>query len=178
MNVFDPYILKTSDYGKTWKLITGGIPHSMLSFTHVVREDPVRKGLLYSGTGQVIDPLIHYVGPTNVNFIDGSGSVRLFDLKRFIDHQRKTVTSSNRQLKLDYGKGVLTINAPAAQGISGNLRQAGDVKLTDLQIFSDMDLGHIVAVSLDDTPLAKSNRILLQVMSEEQASEFRIPIGG
>ncbi|HMF09761.1 MAG TPA: sialidase [Thermoanaerobaculia bacterium] len=46
----DPYIYKTTDYGKTWKFIAGSIPKSPLSYVHVVREDPFRKGLLYAGT--------------------------------------------------------------------------------------------------------------------------------
>jgi photosystem II stability/assembly factor-like uncharacterized protein len=45
---FTPYIYKTSDYGKTWKLLTNGIPGD--AFVRVVREDPQRKGLLYAGT--------------------------------------------------------------------------------------------------------------------------------
>src|SRR6185436_13004735 len=43
----DPFIFKSKDYGKTWKAITNGIPHSMLSYAHCIREDPVRPGLLY-----------------------------------------------------------------------------------------------------------------------------------
>lgn len=43
-----PYIYKTEDYGKTWKLITHGIPDE--EFVRVVRADPKRKGLLYAGT--------------------------------------------------------------------------------------------------------------------------------
>lgn len=50
MGNFDPYIYKTTDYGRTWKFISGGIPHSTLSYVHIVREDPVRKGLLLAGT--------------------------------------------------------------------------------------------------------------------------------
>ncbi len=50
MNNRDPFIYKTTDYGKTWKPIVKGIPKSPLSYVHVVREDPVRKGLLYAGT--------------------------------------------------------------------------------------------------------------------------------
>jgi photosystem II stability/assembly factor-like uncharacterized protein len=46
----DPWIYKTTDYGKTWKLLVNGIPKTPLSYTHVVREDPVRRGLLYAGT--------------------------------------------------------------------------------------------------------------------------------
>src|SRR5215469_11799330 len=50
MNLRDPFAYKTTDYGKTWTSITNGIPHSMLSYAHCIREDPVRKGLLYLGT--------------------------------------------------------------------------------------------------------------------------------
>ena len=50
VNNRDPFIYKTKDYGKTWKAITNGIPRSMLSYAHCVREDPVRRGLLYVGT--------------------------------------------------------------------------------------------------------------------------------
>jgi photosystem II stability/assembly factor-like uncharacterized protein len=50
VNNRDPWIYKTADYGKTWKLIVNGIPKSMLSYAHCVREDPTRAGLLYVGT--------------------------------------------------------------------------------------------------------------------------------
>ena len=50
MNNRDPFVYKTSDYGRTWTAITNGIPHTMLSYAHCIREDPVRKGLLYLGT--------------------------------------------------------------------------------------------------------------------------------
>ena len=43
-----PYIYRTHDGGKTWKLITGGLPADAPADT--VREDPVRKGLLFAGT--------------------------------------------------------------------------------------------------------------------------------
>lgn len=43
-----PYLYKTSDYGKTWKKITSGIPDT--AFTRVIREDPNKRGLLYAGT--------------------------------------------------------------------------------------------------------------------------------
>ena len=43
-----PYLYRTSDYGKTWKKITTGIPDA--AFTRVIREDPNKRGLLYAGT--------------------------------------------------------------------------------------------------------------------------------
>ena len=46
-----PYFYKTSDYGKSWELLStesNGIPADHTAI--VLREDPVRKGLLYAGT--------------------------------------------------------------------------------------------------------------------------------
>ena len=43
-----PYIYRTHDGGKTWQQITSGLPDS--SPVNTVREDPVRKGLLFAGT--------------------------------------------------------------------------------------------------------------------------------
>jgi photosystem II stability/assembly factor-like uncharacterized protein len=43
-----PYVYKTSDYGKSWTKIVGGLPSN--DFPRAVREDPKRKGLLFLGT--------------------------------------------------------------------------------------------------------------------------------
>ena len=43
-----PYVYRTHDGGRTWALAAAGIPAG--SFVNVVREDAVRKGLLYAGT--------------------------------------------------------------------------------------------------------------------------------
>lgn len=48
MDDYTPYIYKTEDYGKTWKLITNGIPK--MHFTRTLRADHKRPGLLYAGT--------------------------------------------------------------------------------------------------------------------------------
>ena len=45
---FKPYLLKTTDYGRSWTLITQGIKDD--HFTRVIRADPKRPGLLYCGT--------------------------------------------------------------------------------------------------------------------------------
>ena len=43
-----PYAYKTADGGKTWTSIVTGLPDGAI--VHAVREDPVRRGLLYAGT--------------------------------------------------------------------------------------------------------------------------------
>ena len=47
-----PHIFRTHDGGKTWKEIVKGLPSG--GIVNVVREDPIRKGLLYCGTEQAV----------------------------------------------------------------------------------------------------------------------------
>jgi photosystem II stability/assembly factor-like uncharacterized protein len=47
----DPYIYKTTDFGKTWKPIAGNLPKGELSYVRVIAEDPNAQGVLFAGTG-------------------------------------------------------------------------------------------------------------------------------
>ncbi len=48
---YHPYLYRTNDYGKSWKLLTDGTNGIAADEpTRVVREDPDREGLLYAGT--------------------------------------------------------------------------------------------------------------------------------
>jgi photosystem II stability/assembly factor-like uncharacterized protein len=75
---FDPYIYRTHDGGKSWRLIVKGIPRGQA--VNVVREDAVRQGLLYAGTergifvsfddGEQWQPLQKNLPVTSVRDID------------------------------------------------------------------------------------------------------------
>ena len=54
VNIRDPHVYRTRDYGASWDKITDGIPASALSYTKVIAEDPKRPGLLYLGTENAI----------------------------------------------------------------------------------------------------------------------------
>ena len=47
-----PYIYRTHDGGQTWQKITNGLPDD--ASVNVVREDPVRQGLLFAGTERAV----------------------------------------------------------------------------------------------------------------------------
>jgi photosystem II stability/assembly factor-like uncharacterized protein len=47
-----PHIYRTHDGGRTWQPITRGLPEG--GVVNVVREDPVRRGLLFAGTEQAV----------------------------------------------------------------------------------------------------------------------------
>ena len=52
INDMHPYIYRTHDSGKSWKVITAGLPE--FGPVDTVREDPVRKGLLFAGTENAV----------------------------------------------------------------------------------------------------------------------------
>src|SRR5439155_681665 len=43
-----PYIYRTRNQGRDWQPITTGLPDGV--YVHVVKEDPLRRGLLFAGT--------------------------------------------------------------------------------------------------------------------------------
>lgn len=47
---YAPSLWKTTDFGRSWTKIVNGIPGD--AYTRTIREDPVRRGLLYAGTEQ------------------------------------------------------------------------------------------------------------------------------
>lgn len=48
MDDFRPYLYRTHDYGKTWTLVTSGIPQD--TFVRSVRQDPANPNLLFAAT--------------------------------------------------------------------------------------------------------------------------------
>ncbi len=99
------------------------------------------------------------------------------DLSKFIDHGAKTVRSVTGQLAWNYGTGLLTVDSPKSQAVTGFLAKAGVVKLADLTIESAMEYGTVHVISLDDQPLAKSKKILIQAFSEEKMYGFKAENG-
>ena len=47
----DPFVYKTTDFGKTWKVISSNLPKHPLSYVRSIAEDPNCPGLLFVGTG-------------------------------------------------------------------------------------------------------------------------------
>ncbi len=77
---FKPYVYRTHDGGKTWQLVADGLT----AFVNAVREDPLRRGLLYAGTERSVavsfddgdhwQPLQQNLPATSVRDIDVHGN--------------------------------------------------------------------------------------------------------
>ncbi len=121
--------------------------------------DAARPSQLANGA----DPLAFLVGPVEVVYGSDPAASRVGDLNRWINHKQKIVNSDTGELSWDYGRGFCTLNAPAAQGATGFLKRVGPIELSDVTIRADNDYATVLVVALDDRPLARSSRVLVQV---------------
>jgi hypothetical protein len=119
-----------------------------------------------------IDPLTFLVGKVAVNFTPDERPSSTMNLGRYIDRDTKVVRSATGELAWDYGKGLVTVDAPMAQGITGFLSQ-GKLSTATVEVTSPMEYGAIVLVALDGKPIRQSGKILLQVMSQESVYGFQ-----
>ncbi len=129
-----------------------------------------------AGALSSFDPLSFFAGKVERTFAK-EAQQKSQDLSRFIDRQAKQITSVTGELEWHYGVGILSVNTPKSQAVTGFLSQAGAVKLGDLSIQSAMEYGTVHVISLDAQPLATSRKILIQAFSEEQMYGFRAEKG-
>jgi photosystem II stability/assembly factor-like uncharacterized protein len=115
-----PYIFRTTDYGRTWRKIVTGIPAN--DYVHTVREDLVRRGLLYAGTQHGV-----YVsfndGESWQKFGNGLPDVPVTDL----------VVEKNALAIGTHGRSFYVMDDIAA------LRQFGLTPLGDVAVFKPAD---------------------------------------
>lgn len=138
-----------------------------------LRLKDVPQGMAAPKAGQVIDPLVHFAGRTAVTFAETRSQAVVKDLSPLIDRTRRRVTASTGELELDYGRGLLKVRAPSAQGAGGNLAAEKTLSLPDITLHSTMEAGQILLVSLDGRPISESGRMLLQVMNEERPTGWK-----
>lgn len=125
-----------------------------------------------------IDPLAHLVGKVMINFVEQDTSSQIADLSRYIDRTNGRVRSISGELHWDYNKGIVTVNAPKAQGACGFLKQAGTLRLSEMTVNADMEYGSILLVPLDGQALRTSRKMLLQVTSEDTNYGWNAPGSG
>ena len=115
-----------------------------------------------------LDPMAFYVGQVVRTMTEEPGASSVSDLSQFVDREAKTVRSATGELVWDWGRGLLTVDAPCVQGVVGFLHDAGPVSLSDVTVEGRNAYGSILVVSMDGQPLARSARVLVQVMSEDR----------
>ncbi len=125
---------------------------------------PARAGRI----GEPIDPRLFYVGRVTRSFAGKPEDSHVLETTEFVDPKAKTIRSATGELELHYGAQVVTLNTPKAQGAAGFLKARGGVELNDATIRMANDYGTVLVVALDDEPLARSKKILIQCTTMDQ----------
>ncbi|MEI6669047.1 MAG: glycoside hydrolase [Acidobacteriota bacterium] len=133
----EPYIYRTRDGGKTWQSITRGLPPGV--YVQTVKEDPVRRGLLFAGTERGVF----------VSLNDGDDWQSL-QLNLPATSMRDLVVKDDDLIVATHGRGFWILDD------IGPLRQLGDgVARADAYLFKPADTIIIPAPSEQGTPLPK-----------------------
>jgi photosystem II stability/assembly factor-like uncharacterized protein len=134
---FEPYVYRTRDMGKSWQKITNGLPAGV--YVHVVKEDPMRRGLLLAGTerGAFIS-------------MDDGDSWQPLQLNLPVTSVRDFVIHSNDLIVGTHGRGIWVIDDISA------LRQLNDTVLkSEAHLFKPADTINYAQGGDNGTPLQK-----------------------
>ena len=112
-------------------------------------------------------------GPVHVVFDSDAPDFVHPDLDAFIDTESRIVTSATGQLEWDWGAGVVTLDAPRAQGVVGALSSRPSFDLLDVTVESDSAYASVVVVPMDGRPIAGSRRLLVQMNSMARPTGWR-----
>ena len=125
-----------------------------------------------------VDPRSYFVGPVTQKLSNKESKITKVDLSKYINDEAKTITSVTDELHWDYGKGIVTVNTPTAQGAGGFLKEGGTLTIGDITITCDNEYATILVVSLDGKPLKESGKILVQAGTYDLPYGFKTePVG-
>ncbi|MFW6189163.1 MAG: hypothetical protein ACOC7T_01915 [Planctomycetota bacterium] len=147
--------------------LEGAAPFGALGMDEMTKANVPEKGSATVEEGPAVDPLAIFTGRAVRDVGPNPGPSVMADTAQYIDRERKVVRSATGELMWDYGTGFFTIDAPKAQGAVGFLRAAGPQELGIARIDCENEYASILLVALDDAPLATSERILLQTVTED-----------
>ena len=111
-----------------------------------------------------VNPLAFFVGPVTVEYGKDASKSKVEDLSKFIDEGKKVITSNTNEVTMDYGRGVCVVDTTKTKGVTGFLKAAGGTfDLHGVVITSQDEYANVVAVAMDDKPLAESAKVLIQI---------------
>ena len=134
---FTPYIYRTRDQGRSWQLVTAGLPNGV--YVHVVKEDPLRRGLLFAGTER----------GAFVSFDDGD-HWQPIQRNLPVTSVRDFVVYGNDLIVATHGRGFWVMDDISA------LRQVTDEVLqADAWLFKPADAINVIPGDDDGTPFQR-----------------------
>ncbi len=127
-----------------------------------------------SGFEGPVDPLAFMVGPVLVDYSEDPQPSELIDLTPYIDRDGRIVRARTGEIALDYGLGLLRVEAPKVQAAAGFLGRAGRQEFADVTIDSGNEFASVIIIAMDDRPLRESARVLVQVGTRQEPTGWDV----
>lgn len=127
--------------------------------------DPNRdaKNNLSAGNESNLTPLAFLTGKVEVVYGGDASKTRIApNLNQLVDLEKKLIRSSSGEMEWDYSKGICQVNSEKAKGVCGFI-EGGKFNLGKVQISSDNNYAAIWVVAMDNQPLERSAKVLIQV---------------
>jgi hypothetical protein len=126
-----------------------------------------------SNIRSTVDPAAYLVGPVEVKYGGDPTKSVVVDLTGLLDKDAKKATSITKELVMDWGNGLCTLDAAGAAGATGFLAKAGTIRLKSLSITAKNDYATVMAVALDGKPLTASKKVLVQITTQNRPYGWR-----
>src|SRR5205085_11849556 len=163
----EPYLYKTTDFGRTWTSIVGDLPRNHpLAYVMSVAENPNRKGMLFAGTG----------GGFYYSFDDGAHWTRLRDGLPAAPVSWITVQKDNHDLVIStYGRGLFILPDITRLEQQEMAQRSADVFLyRPRPAFREARSGS--ATFLFDLKTAPTGPVTLEILDSTTAVVRRMPL--
>ncbi len=112
-----------------------------------------------------VDPYAMLAGPVTVVYDSNEAKTRAAGLDSLVRREGGgvVVRSNTGEVELNTTKGYCAVNAPRCQGVTAHFAKHGKFDLKDVSIECENRHGAVMVVPLDDQPIARSRRVLVQV---------------
>ncbi|OGC03784.1 hypothetical protein A2276_08015 [candidate division WOR-1 bacterium RIFOXYA12_FULL_43_27] len=118
-------------------------------------------GKIYEDSPIAEEPLLPLISKTQIDFAkEGNVSATEGYVNQFASTEKKTIKSDTGELKIDYGRGIFTINTNRTQAAVGFFK-GESVKLSDVSFSSETNFVSLSLSSLDNAPISSSRRLIL-----------------
>jgi hypothetical protein len=125
-------------------------------------------------SGSSLPPLAFLTGPVMAVYdSDPSKTYISEDISRLINLKEGTVTSNTGELLWKYRDGICKVDSPRAQGVAGFLREMGEISLSDITVISDNEYAVLNVVSMDNSPVRDSEKVLVQIGTVYQPTGWK-----
>ena len=128
---------------------------------------------IWKGKPGEINRAAFLVGPVVTRTDENRSQSAAENLSPHFNPELGIIRSATGELLWDYRREICTMDAPKAQGMTGFLqRNGGRFEFSSVSIESENDYAAVNVVSLDDHPIAQSNKVLVQVVTENRLTGF------